>query len=107
MLRNIGVPIAHTLIALDSIKKGLSKLLVNETKIKQDLEDNWIVVAEAIQTVLRREGYEKPYEALKNLTRTNTKIGEKEIHDFIDGLNVSDEIKNELKVITPFNFTGI
>lgn len=107
VLRNIGVPIAHTLIAIDSIKKGLSKLLVNESKIKQDLEDNWIIVAEAIQTVLRREGFEKPYEALKNLTRTNTKIGEKEIHDFIESLNVSYEIKVELKKISPFNFVGI
>lgn len=107
VLRNIGVPLAHTVIAMESIIKGLDKLLVNEAKIKQDLEDNWIVVAEAIQTVLRREGYEKPYEALKNLTRTNTKIGEKEIHDFIDGLDVSDTIKAELKKITPFNFTGI
>ncbi len=107
VLRNIGVPIAHTMIAFDSIIKGLSKLLVNEAKIKQDLEDNWIVVAEAIQTVLRREGFDKPYEALKNLTRTNTKIGEKEIHDFIDGLDVKDEIREELKLITPFNFVGI
>lgn len=107
VLRNIGVPIAHTLIAIDSIKKGLNKLLVNETKIKQDLEDNWIVVAEAIQTVLRREGFEKPYEALKDLTRTNTKIGEKEIHVFVDSLNVADNIKSELKLITPFNYTGI
>ncbi len=107
VLRNIGVPIAHTLIAIDSIKKGLSKLLVNEAKIKQDLEDNWIVVAEAIQTVLRREGFEKPYEALKNLTRTNTKIGEKEIHDFIDSLEVTEEVRKELKLISPFNFTGI
>ncbi len=107
VLRNIGVPLAHTMIAFDSIIKGLSKLLVNEQKIKQDLEDNWIVVAEAIQTVLRREGFEKPYEALKNLTRTNTKIGEKEIHDFIDSLAIKDEIKKELKEITPFNFTGI
>lgn len=107
VLRNIGVPIAHTLIAFDSILKGLNKLLVNETKIKQDLEDNWIVVAEAIQTVLRREGFEKPYEALKNLTRTNTKIGEQEIHDFIDKLDVSNVIKEELKKISPFNFVGI
>lgn len=107
VLRNIGVPIAHTMIAFDSILKGLDKLLVNETKIKQDLEDNWIVVAEAIQTVLRREGFEKPYEALKNLTRTNTKIGEKEIHEFIDSLNVKAAVKKELKMITPFNFTGI
>ena len=107
VLRNIGVPIAHTMIAFDSILKGLDKLLVNESKIKQDLEDNWIVVAEAIQTVLRREGFDKPYEALKNLTRTNTKIGEKEIHAFIDSLNVKATIKKELKQITPFNFTGI
>jgi adenylosuccinate lyase len=107
VLRNIGVPIAHTMIAFDSILKGLDKLLVNEAKIKQDLEDNWIVVAEAIQTVLRREGFDKPYEALKNLTRTNTKIGEKEIHAFIDSLNVKATIKKELKQITPFNFTGI
>ena len=107
VLRNIGVPIAHTMIAFDSILKGLDKLLVNEAKIKQDLEYNWIVVAEAIQTVLRREGYDKPYEALKNLTRTNTKIGEKEIHAFIDSLNVKASIKKELKLITPFNFVGI
>ncbi|MBK6275677.1 MAG: adenylosuccinate lyase [Saprospirales bacterium] len=107
VLRNIGVPIAHTMIAFDSILKGLDKLLVNEAKIKQDLEDNWIVVAEAIQTVLRREGFDKPYEALKNLTRTNTKIGEKEIHAFIDSLNVKASIKKELKLITPFNFVGI
>ncbi len=107
VLRNVGVPIAHTMIAMESIIKGLDKLLVNEAKIKQDLEDNWIVVAEAIQTVLRREGYEKPYEALKNLTRTNTKIGEKEIHAFIDELHIRQEIHEELKKITPFNFTGI
>ncbi len=107
VLRNIGVPIAHTLIAMESIKKGLEKMLVNEHKIRQDLEDNWIVVAEAIQTVLRREGFEKPYEALKALTRTNTKITDKEIHAFIDTLNVGIEVKLELKQITPFNFTGI
>lgn len=107
VLRNIGVPLAHTLIAFDSIVKGLNKLLVNEQKIQQDLEQNWIVVAEAIQTVLRREGFDKPYEALKNLTRTNTHIGEKEIHDFIDALLVADPIKEELKKITPFKYTGI
>lgn len=107
VLRNVGVPMAHTIIAMESIIKGLDKLLVNEVKIKQDLEDNWIVVAEAIQTVLRREGYEKPYEALKNLTRTNTKIGEKEIHAFIDELHITQEVREELKKITPFNFTGI
>jgi adenylosuccinate lyase len=107
VLRNIGVPLAHTLIAFDSIQKGLGKLLVNEEKIKRDLEDNWIVVAEGIQTVLRREGFEKPYEALKDLTRTNEKIGEKEIHKFIERLDVRDEVKEELKKITPFNYTGI
>lgn len=107
VLRNVGVPLAHTLIAIDSIIKGLNKLLVNEVKISQDLEDNWIVVAEAIQTVLRREGYDKPYEALKQLTRTNNKIAEKEIHAFIDKLAVKKEIQEELKKITPFNFTGI
>jgi adenylosuccinate lyase len=107
VLRNIGVPLAHTLIALDSILKGLDKLLVNEAKIKQDLEDNWIVVAVAIQTILRREGYEQPYEKLRNLTRTNQKIDGQIIHTFIDDLNVSNEIKAELKQITPFNYTGI
>ncbi|QQR97917.1 MAG: adenylosuccinate lyase [Sphingobacteriales bacterium] len=107
VLRNIGVPIAHTLIAFDSILKGLNKLLVNEQKIKQDLEDNWIVVAEAIQTVLRREGYEQPYEKLRDLTRTNQKINQEIIHNFIDTLNVSDTIKLELKQISPFNYTGI
>jgi adenylosuccinate lyase len=107
VLRNIGVPIAHTMIAIESILKGLDKLLVNEAKIQQDLENTWIVVAEAIQTVLRREGFDKPYETLKQLTRTNTKIGEKEIHAFIDELNVSEIVRAELKMITPFNFTGI
>ena len=87
--------------------KGLNKLLLNESKLHEDLEKNWIVVAEAIQTVLRREAYPNPYEELKALTRTNSQIGEKEIHAFIDSLKVTDEIKKELKVITPFNFTGI
>lgn len=107
VFRNVGVPLAHTLIAIDSILKGLDKLLVNEDKIKKDLEDNWIVVAEAIQTVLRREGYEQPYEKLRDLTRTNAKIDDKVIHQFIDSLDVSDNIKIELKQITPFNYTGI
>ena len=107
VLRNIGVPLSHTVIALKSILKGLNKLLLNEAKLQEDLEKNWIVVAEAIQTVLRREGYPNPYEELKALTRTNSKIGEKEIHNFIDSLKVSDDIKNELKLISPFNFTGI
>jgi adenylosuccinate lyase len=107
VMRNIGVPMAHTIIAMESIVKGLDKLLVNEAKIRQDLEDNWIVIAEAIQTVLRREGYEKPYEELKNLTRTHTRIGEREIHAFIDELKIRQEIRDELKRITPFNYTGI
>jgi len=107
VLRNIGVPLSHTVIALKSIMKGLNKLLLNESKLHEDLEKNWIVVAEAIQTVLRREGYPNPYEELKALTRTNSIIGEKEIHAFIDSLKVSDDIKDELKIISPFNFTGI
>lgn len=107
VLRNIGIPFSHTVIALKSIMRGLDKLLLNEDKIREDLENNWIVVAEAIQTVLRREAYPNAYEALKELTRTNTKIGEKEIHAFIDSLKVSNEIKKELKLISPFNFTGI
>jgi adenylosuccinate lyase len=107
VLRNIGVPLAHTLIALKSMKKGLGKLLLNQEKIEKDLEDNWLVVAEAIQTVLRREGYPNPYEALRDLTRTNIKIGYNEIASFVDSLNVSAEIKAEIKQITPFNYTGL
>jgi adenylosuccinate lyase len=106
-LRNIGVPLAHTLIAFDSIKKGLDKLIVNEQQIHADLENNWAVVAEAIQTVLRREGYPKPYEKLKELTRNNEKITAVSIGSFIDSLDVSDKLKKELKAITPFNYTGI
>lgn len=106
VLRNIGVPIAHSLIALLSLEKGLAKIHANETTIKADLEDNWAVVAEAIQTILRREGYPKPYEALKALTRTNEGITESSIHTFIEGLATSDEIKEELKQITPYNYTG-
>lgn len=107
VLRNVGVPIAHTLIALHSTLKGINKLLLNREKLDADLEDNWAVVAEAIQTVLRREGYPKPYEALKGLTRTNSKISEQSIADFIDTLSVSAEVKAELKRIRPQNFTGI
>ncbi|MFA6403049.1 MAG: adenylosuccinate lyase [Salinivirgaceae bacterium] len=107
VLRNIGVPIAHTLIALKSLHKGLDKLILNEDKIKADLESNWSVVAEGIQTILRREGYPKPYEALKELTRTNRKIDKEVIVEFIDGLNISDSIKEELKKISPHNYTGI
>ncbi len=107
VLRNVGVPFAHTLIAFQSTLKGLNKLLLNRTKIEQDLENNWAVVAEAIQTILRREGYPNPYEALKGLTRTNTKINQKSIAGFIDTLQVSDSIKKELKNISPKNYTGI
>jgi len=107
VLRNIGVPIAHTLIGFISTLKGLNKLLLNEEKFKADLENNWAVVAEAIQTILRREGYPNPYEALKGLTRTNNKIDQQSIADFIDTLQVSEAIKAELKVITPANYTGI
>ena len=107
VLRNIGVPIAHTLIACKSIVKGLGKLLLNENAIHADLEANWAVVAEAIQTVLRREGYPEPYEALKGLTRTNETINASTIAKFIQTLNVSEAIKVELSKITPFNYTGI
>lgn len=107
VLRNIGVPFAHTIIALKSIEKGLGKLLVNDAKIHEDLENNWAVVAEAIQTILRREKYPNPYEALKDLTRGNNRIDKKTMHDFIDGLKVKAEIKKELKKITPQNYTGI
>ena len=107
VLRNIGVPIAHTIIGFKSTLNGIGKLIVNEDKIKRELEDNWVVIAEAIQTILRRENYPKPYEALKELTRTNKKIDKKHIHNFIDSLSVSESIKIELKDITPENFTGI
>jgi adenylosuccinate lyase len=107
VLRNIGVPLAHTYIAIKSLQKGLSKLELNKAAIDQDLEDNWVVVAEAIQTILRKEKYENPYEALKALTRKNEKVTQKTIHDFIDELKVSDKIKTRLKEITPFNYTGI
>ncbi len=107
VLRNIGVPLAHTLIALKSLEKGLGKVLLNTKALHQDLEDNWAVVAEAIQTILRREAYPKPYEALKELTRTNDVITSEKISAFIDTLNVSDTIKAELKKISPHNYTGI
>ncbi|MBS3993864.1 MAG: adenylosuccinate lyase [Bacteroidetes bacterium] len=107
VLRNIGVPFAHTLIAFQSTLKGLQKLVLNQEKINQDLEDNWAVVAEAIQTILRRENYPNPYEALKELTRNHQKITKKSMHQFIDELNIADNIKKELKQITPFNYTGI
>jgi adenylosuccinate lyase len=105
--RNIGVPFAHTLIALSSINKGLSKLILNEDAINKDLDNNWAVVAEAIQTILRRENYPKPYEALKELTRTNAKITQQSLSEFIKTLNVTDSVKTELLNITPFNYKGI
>ena len=107
VLRNIGVPFAHTLIAVSSTMKGLNKLLLNKEAIDADLDKNWPVVAEAIQTILRREGYPNPYEALRNLTRVNRKIDQAAIHEFIDTLGISDELKAELKKITPHNYTGI
>ena len=107
VLRNIGVPIAHSYLSLQSLTKGLSKLQCNEAAIRSDLENNWAVVAEAIQTVLRREGFPKPYEALLTLTRKNEKITESSIHEFIKGLDVTDQIRRELLEITPFNYTGV
>jgi adenylosuccinate lyase len=107
VLRNVGVPFAHTLIGFKSTLTGLNKLLLNESKIAEDLDQNWAVVAEAIQTVLRREGYPNPYEALKGLTRTNEKITQSSISNFIDTLEVSNQVKSELKAITPSNYTGI
>jgi adenylosuccinate lyase len=107
VLRNIGVPMGHTLIAFEATLKGLNKLLLNEDKFAEDLEKNWAVVAEAIQTILRREGYPNPYEALKDLTRTNTVINQEAIHNFIGTLNVSEEVRAELMHITPSNYLGI
>ncbi len=107
VLRNIGVPFAHTILALKSIEKGLDKLVLNKLKLEQDLESNWAVVAEAIQTVLRRENYPKPYEALKDLTRGQAGITRESMHAFIDGLKISVALKKELKKITPHNYTGV
>ena len=107
VLRNVGVPFSHTSIAFKSTIKGINKLIVNKEKIEEDLENNRAVIAEAIQTILRREGYPNPYEALKNLTRINSEINKKTIHEFIDSLNVKSEIKVELKNISPTNYTGI
>ncbi len=107
VLRNIGVPIGHTLIGFQSTLKGLGKLLLNEAKFNEDLEKNWAVVAEAIQTILRREGYANPYEALKGLTRTNEAITKQSMADFIETLDVSEGVKEEMRVITPSNYTGI
>ncbi|WP_353182446.1 adenylosuccinate lyase [Parapedobacter lycopersici] len=107
VLRNIGVPMAHILIAIKSTVRGLQKLILNENALKADLEQNWAVVAEAIQTILRREGYPKPYEALKELTRTNEAVTQEAIAGFVDGLNVDERVKTELKSITPANYTGV
>lgn len=107
VLRNVGVPMAHTVISISSTLKGLNKLLLNNEAIAADLENNWAVVAEAIQTVLRREAYPNPYEALKDLTRTNARITAHTMADFIDGLQISEDLKHELKQITPFNYTGV
>lgn len=107
VLRNLGVPLGHSLLALKSLSKGLGKLELNKTALHADLDDNWAVVGEAIQTILRREGYPNPYEALKDLTRKNKQISAQELGTFIDSLAVSDQIKSELKAITPFNYTGI
>ena len=107
VLRNVGVPLAHIEIAMKSLQKGLGKLLLNEKALYRDLDNCWAVVAEGIQTILRREGYPKPYEALKALTRTNEGITAESISHFIDTLQVSDAVKNELKAITPHNYTGI
>ena len=106
VLRNIGVPFAHSILAIKSLEKGIGKLLLNETKIREDLENNWAVVAEAIQTVLRRENYPQPYEALKALTRGNV-INEASITTFIEQLDISEVLKSELKNIKPWNYTGI
>ena len=107
VLRNIGVPLGHSVIAIQSTLKGLRKLILHEEKLQEDLNNTWAVVAEAIQTILRREAYPHPYEALKALTRTNQHMTEETIHEFIQGLNVSDSVKAELMAITPSNYTGI
>lgn len=107
VLRNVGVPFAHAMIAFTSLEKGLGKLMLNEAKLHEDLAHSWAVVAEAVQTILRREGYPKPYETLKQLTRTGTEITEQTMTDFINGLNVSESVKRELRAITPYNYTGM
>lgn len=107
VLRNVGIPLAHTYIAIKSLQKGLAKLELNEAVIEEDLENNWAVIAEGIQTILRKENYPNPYEALKELTRKNEKITKESIHLFIEGLNVNDKVKAKLKEITPFNYIGI
>jgi adenylosuccinate lyase len=106
VLRNLGVPMGHTLIAFKSILKGMGKLLLNESKLFDDLEENWMVIAEGIQVILRREGYPQPYEALKALTRGRGGVGREELHEFIAGLAVSEEVKEELRRLTPHNYVG-
>ena len=107
VLRNVGVPLAHSVVALKSLLKGLGKIELNKAQLQADLEDNWAVVAEGIQTILRREGYPKPYEALKDLTRTNERITADSMRLFIEGLNVTESVRAELKAITPYNYTGV
>jgi len=107
VLRNLGVPFAHTILSLHSLERGMGKLILNENAINRDLEDNWIIVSEAIQTILRREGFENPYEILKALTRTSTKISHQTLSEFINSLNVSDSVKKELSAITPFTYIGV
>jgi len=107
VLRNVGVPFGHTLIAINATLRGLNKILLNEAALHADLDENWAVVAEAIQTVLRRENFPNPYEALKELTRTNSKINAASIAEFIEGLAVTEAVKAQLRTITPFNYTGI
>ena len=107
VLRNIGLPLAHTLISLNSLQKGIGKLIINNEAIEQDLENNWAVVAEALQTILRRENYPHPYEALKNLTRVNSVINKNALHTFIDQLEIAEKVKEEMKTISPHTYTGV
>jgi adenylosuccinate lyase len=107
VLRNIGVPFSHTILAIKSVEKGLNKLILNRAKLEEDLDNNWAVVAEAIQTILRRENYHNPYEALKELTRVNGAVTRESIHKFVDGLKIAASVKKELKKITPYSYTGI
>lgn len=107
VLRNVGVPVAHTLLAVASLMKGLGKVILNEEALRRDLDDNWAVVAEGIQTILRRENYPNPYEALKALTRTNKPIGKADIRDFIERLEVSESVKQELRALSPQTYTGV
>ena len=107
VLRNVGLPFSHTILSFKSIEKGLNKLVLNDETIYKDLDNNWAVVAEAIQTILRRENYSNPYEALKELTRGKNKIDQKTIHQFVDSLGISASLKKDLKKITPHNYTGI